>query len=62
MATVPLWLARQLRKSRQCRIIPPQWMEVAWLEARLAEESENKDDFTTLPFHYLEIASVILEW
>lgn len=61
-SSVPLWLARQLKKSRQCRIVPPPWMEVGWLEQQVREEMERREDFTPLPFHYLEIATAILEW
>lgn len=61
-ATVPLWLARQLRRSQLCRIIPPLWLDVEWLQPRLDAEVVQKDDFQPLPFHYIEIATVILEW
>lgn len=62
VASVPLWVARQLRKSHLCRIVVPIWMGVEWLMDKLAGETNNRDDFQALPFYYLEIATIILEW
>ena len=56
---VPLWLALFLKKRDKCQI-PPAWLEVDLLKATLAEERENEDKFSDLPFHYLETAKLLL--
>ena len=57
---VPLWLALFLKKRDKCQIKPPEWLEVDRLKATLAEERENEDKFSDLPFHYLEMAKLLL--
>merc|ERR1711934_509673 len=58
--SVPLWLALSLRKSGFCLIKPPYWLDLAWLRAKLEEGREDDLFFTSLPFHYMEIASQLL--
>ena len=57
---VPLWLALFLKKRDKCQIKPPEWLEVDRLKATLAEARENEDKFSDLPFHYLEMAKLLL--
>lgn len=59
---VPLWLALQLRKAQYCRVIAPQWMSVGHLQDLLTREISNKDDFQQIPFHYVEISTMLFEW
>jgi GINS complex subunit 2 len=56
---IPLWLALQLRRTGKCTIETPEWMTVARLEAAVAEE-KVRDAFMPLPFHYIEIAQMLL--
>lgn len=56
---VPLWLAVTLRKRGKCTIQIPEWMTVAVLETVVAEERSQKS-LAALPFHYIEIAQLIL--
>ncbi|TMW65739.1 hypothetical protein Poli38472_008381 [Pythium oligandrum] len=59
-ARVPLWLAVMLKQLNKCRIIEPSWFSVAYLTNRLEREKES-DIFEELPFHYLEIASLLFK-
>ncbi|KAI9183506.1 DNA replication protein psf2 [Blastocladiella emersonii ATCC 22665] len=59
-ATVPLWLALVLKKRGMCIVKPPAWMTVEHLTQKLTEEQTN-DEFCSLPFHYMEVAKLILE-
>eukprot|EP00465_Bigelowiella_longifila_P005778 CAMPEP_0185265292 /NCGR_PEP_ID=MMETSP1359-20130426/27043_1 /TAXON_ID=552665 /ORGANISM="Bigelowiella longifila, Strain CCMP242" /LENGTH=179 /DNA_ID=CAMNT_0027854483 /DNA_START=62 /DNA_END=601 /DNA_ORIENTATION=+ len=58
---VPLWLALQLRKEGKCGIMPPEWMDLDNLQAKENEEREQEENFTELPYHYEEIASLLLK-
>ncbi|KAI9025827.1 Psf2-domain-containing protein [Phycomyces nitens] len=57
---VPLWLAILMKKQQKCTIVCPEWLTVECLKDRL-EEEENDADFSKLPFHYMEMAQLILE-
>ncbi|KDO25990.1 hypothetical protein SPRG_08643 [Saprolegnia parasitica CBS 223.65] len=61
MATpVPLWLAIKLKQLNKCRILQPSWFTVEHLMERL--EGENTSEaFESLPFHYLEMATLLLK-
>lgn len=56
---VPLWLALQLRRTGKCTIVIPEWMTVARLEAAI-EDERKKDEFSPLPFHYIEVAQQLM--
>lgn len=59
-ATVPLWVASNLKLKKKCHIVPPDWLTVEALQEYLvAETTEN--EFSTLPFRYLEISKVLLD-
>ena len=45
---------------RRCQIACPPFMSVAYLEQVLRREREDGAVFTSLPHHYLEIASLLL--
>lgn len=57
---VPLWLALALQKKKCCRIQIPAWMKVEHLEDVLAEEQAHEAIFQPLPFHYIEVAHLLL--
>uniref|UniRef100_K3WDJ6 DNA replication complex GINS protein PSF2 n=1 Tax=Globisporangium ultimum (strain ATCC 200006 / CBS 805.95 / DAOM BR144) TaxID=431595 RepID=K3WDJ6_GLOUD len=57
---VPLWLAIMLKQLNKCRIIQPSWFSVEFLSARL-EQEKNSEIFEELPFHYLEISSLLFK-
>ena len=57
---VPLWLALILRKSTGCQIVPPSWFTVGALTSLLQEE-QNNENYQPVDFHYIEIATLLLE-
>ncbi|KAI8805660.1 hypothetical protein BJ742DRAFT_819573 [Cladochytrium replicatum] len=59
--SVPVWLAVLLKKKQKCRIYPPQWLDVTWLRDKLRDETTEKNQFSALPFHYVEIAEILLD-
>jgi GINS complex subunit 2 len=63
LTRVPLWVAVSLRQTQRCRIAPPEWLDSDYLAEALRVENdrENDDKFSALPFHYLEVAAIILE-
>jgi GINS complex subunit 2 len=56
---VPLWLAMNLRKRQQCRVVPPVWLEVSHLTTVLETETRLKDRLYSIHFNYIEIASLL---
>ncbi|KAF7288048.1 DNA replication complex GINS protein PSF2-like protein [Rhynchophorus ferrugineus] len=57
---VPLWVAVNLKKQQQCKIIPPDWMDLEKLEFLKEEEKSNKS-FVKMPSdHYMIEAKLIL--
>jgi GINS complex subunit 2 len=57
---VPLWLALHLRKSSRCGIKIPQWLEAESLKQVLENEMTTQGSFQPMPFHYIEIAQLLL--
>ncbi|KUF97857.1 DNA replication complex GINS protein PSF2 [Phytophthora nicotianae] len=57
---VPLWLAIMLKQLNKCLILPPSWLSVDYLTSRL-EREKTSEVFEELPFHYLEVASLLLK-
>ena len=57
---VPIWLALHLRKSNRCNIVIPEWLEAGNLELVLETKSMKESSFQTMPFHYIEIAQMLL--
>ncbi|KAF8288829.1 Psf2-domain-containing protein [Clavulina sp. PMI_390] len=60
-ATVPLWLAVNLKLKAKCNIIPPDWLSPDFLKQKVKDELSTEGDFTELPFRYMEIAKVLLD-
>jgi len=56
---VPIWLAVTLRKSKKCKIIPPDWLSPDNLK-KCIEEEKNQVAFGQLPFYYREIVKILL--
>ncbi|XP_008371718.1 DNA replication complex GINS protein PSF2-like isoform X2 [Malus domestica] len=50
---VPLWLAIAMKKRGKCTIQPPEWMSI---------ERDSQAAFQVLPFHYVEISSLLFEY
>ncbi|CAG9864566.1 unnamed protein product [Phyllotreta striolata] len=58
---VPLWVATLLKKQKRCKIIPPDWMNVEYLEA-LKEQEKQTSGFTRMPSdHYMVEAKLLLD-
>ena len=57
---VPLWLAVLLRKRRMCSVVPPDWLQGDALEAARAGEAGDAEAFGDVPFHYQEVAALLL--
>eukprot|EP00644_Phytophthora_capsici_P001806 jgi/Phyca11/108203/e_gw1.14.710.1 len=57
---VPLWLAIMLKQLNKCRILAPSWLSVEYLTTRL-EREKSSEVFEELPFHYLEVASLLFK-
>ncbi|KAG0275553.1 DNA replication protein psf2 [Linnemannia exigua] len=57
---VPLWMAISLKKKHKCNIRVPDWMTVEAL-TRMLNEEQSVDMFSPLPYHYMEIAQILLE-
>eukprot|EP01031_Cornospumella_fuschlensis_P026821 gene26821-32407_t len=57
---VPLWLALILKKRGKCKILPPLWMSPSALQDAVEHERTQKS-LGKLPFHYLEIATLLLQ-
>jgi len=61
---VPLWFALQLRERQMCIIQLPEWLTRDQLSALKQEEEREKDSnlLATIPFHYQEIATLLLRY
>lgn len=57
---VPLWLAVHLKKLNKCQFVVPKWMEFENLQA-LHKREQDEDKLQALPFHYLEIGTLLLQ-
>ena len=56
---VPLWLGITLKKSKKCRINPPEWLKLSNLKLCLEKEKEN-NLLEPLPFYYREIVKILM--
>ena len=60
-AQVPLWLALTLKESKKARLVMPEWMREVNLRAAIAYEETEKASFCpAIPFHYIEVAEMLL--
>lgn len=51
----------ELKKKQKCQIHPPSWLSKDFLEEHLKKEKSNANPDDTLPFHYIEIAQLLLQ-
>jgi GINS complex subunit 2 len=63
---IPLWLAVTFKKRQKCKIKPPTWLSVDHLTNVLSAERKSATTkgiitFEKLPFHYMEIATQLLD-
>ncbi len=54
-------MAILLKKGDHCEIIPPNWLKVDYLKDKVKLEFDLKDDYQDLPFHYLEISTLLFQ-
>ncbi|KAH9833731.1 Psf2-domain-containing protein [Rhodofomes roseus] len=57
---VPIWMATNLKLKKKCHIVPPDWLNVDFLQDRLTRET-SQPEFSELPFRFAEVAKVILD-
>mmetsp|Transcript_8205 Transcript_8205/g.15199 ORF Transcript_8205/g.15199 Transcript_8205/m.15199 type:complete len:265 (+) Transcript_8205:410-1204(+) len=58
---VPLWLAVALKRQQKCQIRCPDWMTAGnLLSKKKAEKEHSTGALEPMPYHYIEIASLIL--
>lgn len=57
---IPLWLALVLKKRKKCKIQPPSWLDPDYLRTKFDSETHDDKSFEPLPFHYIEMASLLL--
>ncbi|TFK68208.1 Psf2-domain-containing protein [Pluteus cervinus] len=57
---IPLWMAVNLKLKKKCHIVAPPWLNVDYLQERLAKETAEKE-FSELPFRFAEISKVLLD-
>ncbi|KAG6903416.1 hypothetical protein C0995_005439 [Termitomyces sp. Mi166 len=59
-ATVPIWMAVNLKAKKRCHIVAPPWLNVDFLQDRLNKETSQRG-FSDLPFRFVEISKVLLD-
>ncbi|KAF7792875.1 hypothetical protein EIP86_003976 [Pleurotus ostreatoroseus] len=57
---VPIWIATNLKLKKKCHIVPPSWLNVEYLQDRLARET-TYPEFSAMPFRFAEIAKVLID-
>ncbi|KAH8094842.1 Psf2-domain-containing protein [Cristinia sonorae] len=57
---VPIWMAANLKMKKKCHIVPPEWLNVEYLQDRLTRET-TEPQFSEMPFRFAEIAKVLLD-
>jgi len=57
---IPVWLAIVLKKRKKCKIQPPDWLDAEFLAVKFDSETHDDQSFESLPFHYIEIATLLL--
>jgi GINS complex subunit 2 len=59
-ATVPIWLALELKKCKRCRIIPPDWLDKTHLES-VVEREKRETLLCAVPEHFIELAYLLFK-
>ncbi|RLV94267.1 DNA replication complex GINS protein PSF2 [Spathaspora sp. JA1] len=57
---VPLWVALTLKSQDKCNIVPPKWLNLAYLKEKHEEELRKPNQFSDLPWNWLEISKILL--
>ncbi|KAK6454041.1 DNA replication complex GINS protein PSF2 [Scheffersomyces xylosifermentans] len=57
---VPIWVAVILKSQDKCSIVPPKWLNLAYLKDKYEEEIRKPQVFSELPWNWLEISKVLL--
>ncbi|KAI0089069.1 hypothetical protein BDY19DRAFT_889677 [Irpex rosettiformis] len=57
---IPIWMATNLKMKKKCHIVPPQWLNIEYLQERLSRETSHPE-FSEMPFRFAEIAKVLLD-
>ncbi|KAJ8252686.1 hypothetical protein COCON_G00219980 [Conger conger] len=57
---VPVWLALNLKQRQKCRVVPPDWMDVAKLE-QIRDQERKEETFAPIPSpYYMELTKLLL--
>ncbi|KAI0068561.1 DNA replication complex GINS protein PSF2 [Artomyces pyxidatus] len=59
-AKIPIWMAMNLKFKKKCHIVPPDWLNVEFLQERLIQET-SRPEFSQLPFRFAEVAKLLLD-
>ncbi|KAF8076643.1 hypothetical protein FPV67DRAFT_1407438 [Lyophyllum atratum] len=59
-ASVPIWMALNLKSKKKCHIVAPAWLNVDFLQDRLNRET-SQPGFSDLPFRFAEVSKVLLD-
>ena len=57
---VPLWVALILKFQDKCNIVPPDWLNLAFLKARYEEEVRRPQQFSDLPWNWIATLKIFL--
>ncbi|KAI0920928.1 hypothetical protein AcW2_006053 [Taiwanofungus camphoratus] len=57
---IPIWMATNLKLKKKCHIVPPDWLNVEFLQERLTRET-SQPKFSELPFRFAEVAKILLD-
>ncbi|KAI5955832.1 PSF2 [Candida jiufengensis] len=57
---VPLWVALILKNQDKCNIVPPKWLNIAYLKEKYDDEVRKPTQFSDLPWNWLEMSKIIL--
>lgn len=58
--SVPLWVAFILKSQDKCRIVPPDWLNLVYLNEKYDEEIKNPNIFSSLPYNWIETSKLFL--
>ncbi|KAK6871961.1 DNA replication complex GINS protein PSF2 [Candida tropicalis] len=58
---VPLWVALILKSQDKCSIVPPKWLNVAFLKEKYDDEVRKPLQFSDLPWNWLEVSKILLD-
>ncbi|KXN70473.1 Psf2-domain-containing protein [Conidiobolus coronatus NRRL 28638] len=57
---IPIWLAILLKQKQRVEITLPDWLSIG--KNSKLEDEKNLDNFSSLPFRFIEISQLILPW